>query len=1117
MSATVFDRLLDQIDFFIRKYYKNQIIRGLIWFVGIFLSMFLIVNVLEYYGRFGTGVRAILFFTFFAVNLFVFIRFIVIPLSKLYSFGTRINRYQAAEIIGSFFPHISDRLLNTLQLNDDLNNHVGNIELLRASISQRSESLSVIPFADAINVKENLKYIKWVAPLVLLLLLLGILSPKFFTESSKRIVNYSTVFIPEAPFDFIVEDYERHISEGSDLTVRLKLKGDDLPTKVFLVSKQGKQLLNLVGRNTFEGTISKVNTSGTFFFLANEYASKEYNYHVYGKPVLGLFKAEIIYPKYLGKSNELFSSAGDMMIPEGSTIVWNVVSKNTELTRFTIGDSTLLFAKDGFRVERMFKNSEAISIELRGKDKHAFDSLKFNVNVIKDAYPSITVEEKVDSIRSGIRYFTGVASDDYGLTNLKFVYTITSVNGSKRSETIKVKNVSGLDTKFDFAVDFMRESIKLDDKIEYYFVVSDNDGVNGSKSSKSKVFVYEIPSYQELSKIHEEVQENSKNELSDYIKKSNEFLKDLERLQRNLLNNKSNDWKQKNQLNQLKNQYEDLLNSIEQSKNSLNNTLEEKQRLTPEDQALIEKQQMLDDLLKQLMDSEIMKLLDDLEKLMELNNKEEQQKLIDELKMSSEDMTKQLDRSLEMLKKLQVDEKFDAIEEALKKLSKEQLDLQKSIENKKISKEESIKKQQEIDDKFEQVKDDLKQLEKLNQDLARPMDIPNTESQQNSIDSDLQQAEDNLSKNKESKAGQNQKSAADQMEKLAEQLDKAQNDSNQQQQGEDIEMLREILESLLILSFDQEDVMNRFLKISGDDPKFRYYSRVQKTIVDNTQPVADSLFLLAKRQPQLSKFVDDELKSINKSHQLVLDNLHERKMRDVASNQQLAMTSFNNLALMLNESLQQMQQQMQQMMEGSGSCSKPGGKGKSKPSDSDNLGNMKEMLKKQLEQMQQGKSPGGKGNGDSPANGGEKDGLGLSNKEIAKMAAEQNAIRQRLEQLKNELNKGGKGEGNQLNPLLQELEKQQQDLINKNHSNLVKRQQDILTRLLESEKALRERGFDEKRESNEAINQNFGNLIRFDEYNKDKLKQIELLRTIDPIYSKYYKDKAIQFFNLIND
>src|SRR5690606_37590712 len=201
---------------------------------------------------------------------------------------------------------------------------------------------------------------------------------------------------------------------------------------------------------------------GTFFFLANEYASKEYNYPVYGKPVLGLFKAEIIYPKYLGKSNELFSSAGDMMIPEGSTIVWNVVSKNTELTRFTIGDSTLLFAKDGFRVERMFKNSEAISIELRGKDKHAFDSLKFNVNVIKDAYPSITVEEKVDSIRSGIRYFTGVASDDYGLTNLKFVYTITSVNGSKRSETIKVKNVSGLDTKFDFAVDFMRESIKLD-------------------------------------------------------------------------------------------------------------------------------------------------------------------------------------------------------------------------------------------------------------------------------------------------------------------------------------------------------------------------------------------------------------------------------------------------------------------------------------------------------------------------------------------------------------------------------------------------------------------------------------------------------------------------------
>src|SRR5690606_34806546 len=123
--------------------------------------------------------------------------------------------------------------------------------------------------------------------------------------------------------------------------------------------------------------------------------------------------------------------------------------------------------------------------------------------------------------------------------------------------------------------------------------------------------------------------------------------------------------------------------------------------------------------------------------------------------------------------------------------------------------------------------------------------------------------------------------------------------------------------------------------------------------------------------------------------------------QDLGLHQQLVMTSYNNLALMLNESLQQMQQQMQAMMQGGGSCNKPGGKGMPKPGESMNPGNMKEMLKKQLEEMQKGMNPNGNKPGEQP---GQKPGDGsagmggLSNKQIAKMAAEQSAIRRRLEE-----------------------------------------------------------------------------------------------------------------------
>ncbi|MFM7983545.1 MAG: hypothetical protein ACKPKO_29885, partial [Candidatus Fonsibacter sp.] len=120
---------------------------------------------MEFVGRFGSETRAFLFFGFIAVNILLLVRYIFIPLSKLVSFGKRINRYQASEIIGSFFPEISDRLKNTLQLNDSLDQNEGNLELIRASVLQKSEQLNVIPFTSAIDFGQNKKYLRYLLPI----------------------------------------------------------------------------------------------------------------------------------------------------------------------------------------------------------------------------------------------------------------------------------------------------------------------------------------------------------------------------------------------------------------------------------------------------------------------------------------------------------------------------------------------------------------------------------------------------------------------------------------------------------------------------------------------------------------------------------------------------------------------------------------------------------------------------------------------------------------------------------------------------------------------------------------------------------------------------------------
>jgi len=1108
-----FDRLLNQIDNFIRKYYANEIVKGIFFFFGLLLSSYLLVSTLEYLGRFSSLFRALFFFTFISFNLFILIKYIIQPFAKLYSFGNRISRQQASDIIGSFFPTISDRLKNTLQLNDLLVSNQGNLELLNATVSQRSRELNTIPFINAIQIKNNNKYLKYIIPLVILLFSIIVFIPSILTQGTERVVNFNKEYKPIAPFTFTLNNSNLNIEEGSDVQLVLSLKGSFLPENVYLSCVNGKFLMQKKDKNTFTATIKKPTNSGSFYFIANEYESDVFNYKLLGKSNITKLDAALVYPSYLSKTNVVIKNSGDITVPEGTKIEWSVLTKNTKSTTVIYNKLRTTFTQKGFAFQKIISSDVVLKLHLYNSFTPKIDSTTIRITVIKDAFPTISLVEKSDSIADGIRYFQGFVGDDYGLRKLDFVYTLINSNGLRKTNLINVKPVSGSLSTFDFAVDFRKENVKLSDRIEYYFVVSDNDGVNGSKKTRSSLSVYKLPSLEQLNEQRSEEQAKNKEDLSQLLKKTQEFQKNIEKLKKEIVNSKSNNWDKVNKATQLKEEQSKLLESLEKLKSEINQSTEEKNQLSEIDKAILEKQDLIEKLLEELMDDELKKLLDELESLMRENNKEEVTEKIEEISQSAEDMKKQLDRSLEMLKKLQLNERIDDIEKELNKLSNDQDELKKQIEEKKTTKEEGIQKQEDLNEKFNDLKKDIQEIKDLNKDLDQPMPLQETSPLEEQIDSEMEDAKESLEQGKDKKAGGNQKSAADGMKQLAEQLDKNQQAANQKENEEDMDALRNILESLMILSFSQEGLISNFKKIKPTNPVYKKYGRLQRDIVTNNQIVSDSLLALAKRQPKIASFIDKELNAIKDNLNLSINSIDEHRVSDLEKHQQLTMTSYNNLALLLNEALQQMQADMQSQKDGSGNCSKPG-KGKPKPG-SMSAGDMKEMLKKQLEQMKKGASPGNGKEGEKPGSNPGMGMPGLGNKEIAKMAAEQTAIRQKLEQMRNELNKDGKGSGNKLSPLIQELEEQEKALINKRPNlDLINRQKEILTRLLESEKAIMERGFEEKRESKSGSNENNGNQIRFNEYNKLKLKQIDMIRSVDPNFSKYYKDKANQYFNL---
>jgi hypothetical protein len=192
-----------------------------------------------------------------------------------------------------------------------------------------------------------------------------------------------------------------------------------------------------------------------------------------------------------------------------------------------------------------------------------------------------------------------------------------------------------------------------------------------------------------------------------------------------------------------------------------------------------------------------------------------------------------------------------------------------------------------------------------------------------------------------------------------------------------------------------------------------------------------------------------------------------------------------------------------------------------------------EELKKQLEKGPKpggdkpgekpgGKKPGGQGGMGSQGKNGQgqqgmmpnQQGQGMS-EQLAKMAAQQEALRRQMQQMMDKIKKdGGSNPGGNIADMMEQTEK---DIVNRAITQeTMKRQQDIITKLLESEKAEREREQDEQRKSNEAKNQNLSNPTQFLEYKRLKEKEMELLNTVPPSLTPYYKEKVNTYFNSVN-
>ena len=1095
---------------FSKRYYTNELIKGVLIFAAIGLLYFLVTLFIEHVLWLTPVYRTILFWVFIGVELGLVYKFIGIPIFKLIGLKKGLSHTDASIIIGNHFPEVSDKLTNLLQLKTSSEQS----ELLAASIDQKALDLSPIPFKFAVNFSSNKTYIKYTLIPLLILFLIYITDNQFIMKNSyERVVNHNIAYTPPAPFHIVIKNDNLQAVAQANFVLQVTTTGQLIPEQLKITFNNETYFLKQTAFNLFEYEFSQLTSDVDFQIITNEITSPYFTLDVIQVPSILNLELVLDYPKHTLKTKEHLLNTGSVTVPEGTKIQWQLATKTTDAIEFITKDTTEFFIKNStdFKLEKQFFKSLSYEISTHNSAIKNYEKLQYHIETVKDEYPEINVLSKVDSLNAQTIYFLGKLSDDYGLHKLHLVYKKTSDKNYTR-ENIPITASNFQQFTYEFPGNL---SLEKGVPYEYYFEVSDNDALHNYKKSKSEVFTYQKLTESELA---DKLVKEQKETISNFSKSLNSLSKqddDLEELNNLQKEKKALNWNDKNKLQQFFKKQKNQEQLMKKFNTDLQRNLDEFQKDNNEKDEFKEAlQERLKNQEKEIEKNEA--LLKELEKFQEKLKDDALFSKIEKLSKQNKSQERSLEQILELTKRFYVSKKFEKIAKDLEELSKDQNDLSKKSED-----ENTKEAQDKLNKAFDDLKKELNDLEKENKDLKRPMDLDSEENSEKEISNEQQKASDNLENKKTSKAKENQKKAAQKMKDMSQAMQMKMQISSGDQLEEDEKTLRQILDNLITYSFDQEQLLLDFKQIHNKQFEFPSKLKQQHVLKEHFSHIDDSLFALSLRVPKISDVIMKELTEVHFNIDKALVRFADQKIYLGVSNQQYALTSANNLANLLGDILKSMQDQLQQQSQpGAGQCDKPGGSG-SEFQLSDIIKKQESLMKK-MSEGQSGKSGESKGEGqENPSKSqGQKSGKGKeqsSSEENSEALYEIYKAQQELkQQLQNLLNKAGLSSNSQ--HLIKRMDAIENQLLDKGFDDSILQQmQDLKHELLKLDEAAFEQGEDNKRQS-ETNSKEFSNkktmsLPTIEQY----FNEIEILNRQALPLQPIYKKKVKHYFNSTDD
>lgn len=1103
-------------DYYIKKVY---VIYGskLIDFLIVSMLLAFLIILVEFFFNFSSIIRTILVYSSILSFLFCLIGLFIIPFIKK---KTSINFNSIAKEVGTKFIDIKDEMANVLQLVEDKSMNSSSNSLVEKAFEVLYKKIENLNFNLLINKNDYSDRLKRF--LFVIVCLVGfVLFVNPLQNAFARIVNFDKEFVPPAKYIIEVIPGNAKIVRGNDFSISINVSGhstDNVKLFVKSVDQAEYQSREIQGKdNKFKYDFVKVLSTFEYFITIENVKSEVYKVDVVNKPYISQFDIKITPPAYSKLSVVTQRDNGNISTLKGANVnIKLIASRELKQGFISFSDTTKVklnvnnnFAEGNFRVTKT--NSYKIVIQDISGNYNA-EPITYTITALEDLYPEIEIVSPNKNINlpndNKVALITKV-KDDYGFSKLLLNYKLISSKFTpqevlEKEEFKKISielNKQQTEQDVYYIWDFTSIMPAVEDVYSYYFEIYDNDSFLGPKATKSAQFTVKIPGIDEVFNDAEKLQNEAEKKLVETLKEAEKLKSEIEKISNSLKQDKKEiNWEEKEKIQEAVEKYNELNKKMEEAKEKLSETqnkLEEKKLLSEE---TLQKYMELQKLMNEMNSEEMQKAMEKMQQMMKNMNRDQVQNSFEDFKKNEDMFKKSIERTLNLLKRMKVEQKIDELEKRTKNLEKQQDELSKETEKSDLQnskeKEELKNKQDAVSKDMKKLEEELKQLQETMKDMK---DMPKEEADKAVDEMEKQEneelsddAQQEMDKGDKNKAMQKQKQISKNMKSMNNMMQKMKSKMEMQNQMQVYSDMLKVINNILDLSKEQEKVKNSTSNLQFNSNKFQELTKKQSELSDDLDKINSQLSNLAQKtfaiSPEMGKSLGEAKSNMNSA----IQSMQGKNSFSASQNQTKAMGNLNQAATMMKNAMEQMMNQ-QGSGQGSGMMSMM--------QQFQKLSEQQMRLNQMTEQMM-------KGSGEMSMQ---------QQAEMQRLANQQEMIKKSLEELNKEAKESGQSKkiASNMEKLLDEMNEVISNMRTQKDvdANIVKKQDKILSKLLDAQRSINDRDFEKERESNSGKNvsqKSPSDLI----YTDDKLNKLkeELINSIKEGYSKDYEEIIRKYF-----